>query len=342
MAVKELSLSNFRAVSSDSLKAISPVTGIWGPNGSGKSTVLQALVALKNLNRVGYGPDALPALNQGGLSFGTWETTFFRGRQPGKALSIEAKGETGDRLAAFILTDTEVTLEQPSAGFSESVRYFPPSRTLTSRSAALGPSVAEGLALTPNTVHSYLHWFLHEKIYERQQTGKPNEIDEINGWMKAFGLGSLSDKSLGGPKTNVTGMFKDAVTGYAAPIADGGFGGISMLPVLLEGLSCRNAILLVEEPEMSLHPGAQASLFDLFLDFASNRGHQVIFTSHSEYLLRRLARYFKENPGSATVGGYVAKKDANGAHFSTLDKAYVVDRWENKHLDILPDLHAHS
>lgn len=339
MRLTELVVENFRAIESETFRALPPIAGIWGPNGCGKSAVLQSIVALKNLCKVGYGPDSNPAFNSDGLSLGTWDTVFFRGRTPGKRLRIEAKGDGGVRLASFSLTDLDVEFDKPSDSYFQSVRYFPTRRALTERSHPLGEYPSDGLGLNPDLMHSYLHWFLHDKMYERQRTGKPNEVDDVNRWMEEFGLGALSDRPSPGPPVQSTGMFTDKTTNYGAPLIDGGFGGNSMLPILLEAYSFKGGLLLIEEPEMSLHPGAQATLLDLFLEVARTRGHQVLFTSHSEYLLRRVARFHKENPTSTEIGGFEGRKDSKGAHFSPLSMDDLLKRWEGKHQDLLLGLH---
>jgi hypothetical protein len=48
--------------------------------------------------------------------------------------------------------------------------------------------------------------------------------------------------------------------------------------------------VILEQPEIHLHPLAQASLADVFVYVAEHRGIQVIVESHSEHLLMRLQR----------------------------------------------------
>ncbi|MDX2036501.1 MAG: DUF3696 domain-containing protein [Isosphaeraceae bacterium] len=72
-------------------------------------------------------------------------------------------------------------------------------------------------------------------------------------------------------------------------IADVGFGVSQVLPVIT--LCCRatpGVTLLIEQPEIHLHPSAQAGLADLFIETIRKRRAQIILESHSEHLLRRL------------------------------------------------------
>lgn len=82
-------------------------------------------------------------------------------------------------------------------------------------------------------------------------------------------------------------------------ITDVGFGVSQLLPVLVlcyyvpEG-----STILLEQPELHLHPSVQSGLADVFIDVAKQRNVQVIFESHSEHLLRRLQRRIAEKETS--------------------------------------------
>jgi len=78
-------------------------------------------------------------------------------------------------------------------------------------------------------------------------------------------------------------------------IADLGIGVSQILPVLVlcyyvpEG-----STIILEQPELHLHPSVQAGLADVFIDVIKNRKVQIILESHSEHLLRRLQRRLAE------------------------------------------------
>jgi predicted ATPase len=82
--------------------------------------------------------------------------------------------------------------------------------------------------------------------------------------------------------------------GTTANLADVGFGVSQVLPVLVQGLLMRRGgIYLVQQPEIHLHPDAQAGLADFFIYLASY-GVITIIETHSEYLLLRLRRRLAE------------------------------------------------
>jgi predicted ATPase len=53
--------------------------------------------------------------------------------------------------------------------------------------------------------------------------------------------------------------------------------------------------ILMEQPEIHLHPSVQSGLADAILTVAKSRKLQVIVESHSEHLLRRFQRRVAEN-----------------------------------------------
>jgi predicted ATPase len=76
-----------------------------------------------------------------------------------------------------------------------------------------------------------------------------------------------------------------------------------LLQRLLADTAKGDKILLIDEPEMHLHPSAQRKLADLLLDEA--KASQVIVSSHSPYMLQRLVKFGKTNVFTACENGKV-------------------------------------
>ncbi|MES0073424.1 AAA family ATPase [Mesorhizobium sp. M0058] len=86
---------------------------------------------------------------------------------------------------------------------------------------------------------------------------------------------------------------RSAENPFDLDITDVGFGISQILPILVEGfLSPFGKTILIEQPEIHLHPKMQAQLADLFIDIANIRRKEgrrcVIIETHSEYLLNRI------------------------------------------------------
>ena len=66
-----------------------------------------------------------------------------------------------------------------------------------------------------------------------------------------------------------------------------GEGRAAYLVTTLETLPDKS-LVLIEEPETSLHPSAQHAFGHFLMDVSIRKGHQIMLTTHSEYLLRAL------------------------------------------------------
>ena len=85
-------------------------------------------------------------------------------------------------------------------------------------------------------------------------------------------------------------------------LPDVGFGVSQVLPVLVACFyASPNSIIVMEQPEIHLHPAAQAALADVMIDVINSRENyqerniQLIIETHSEHFLRRLQRRIAED-----------------------------------------------
>ena len=78
-------------------------------------------------------------------------------------------------------------------------------------------------------------------------------------------------------------------------ITDVGFGVSQLLPVLVLCYYVpEHSTIILEQPEIHLHPKVQSDLADVLIDVVKNRNVQIILESHSEHLLHRLTRRIAE------------------------------------------------
>ena len=78
-------------------------------------------------------------------------------------------------------------------------------------------------------------------------------------------------------------------------IADVGFGISQIFPIILEGLRMKsNSTLLLEQPEIHLHPKVQMQLADYFISLALSKKNLIVET-HSEHIINRLVRRIIED-----------------------------------------------
>ena len=118
--------------------------------------------------------------------------------------------------------------------------------------------------------------------------------EDVVNWLKRLGL--VDDFSI--KSTDAIERFYEVTVKIGdaeSALMDVGFGVSQVLPVIAMLLSApTGSIVLLEQPELHLHPNAQSALADLMLHAAEKRGLQLIVESHSEHLLRRLQRRIAE------------------------------------------------
>lgn len=85
-------------------------------------------------------------------------------------------------------------------------------------------------------------------------------------------------------------------------LPDVGFGISQVLPVLVQCFYAPpGSIILMEQPEIHLHPSAQSALADVMIDVINSRENgadrdiQLVIETHSEHFLRRLQRRIAED-----------------------------------------------
>ncbi len=89
-----------------------------------------------------------------------------------------------------------------------------------------------------------------------------------------------------------------------------GLGYPLILPFIVQCLTAKNNIIVVEEPEVHLHPKLQADLGDLIVWSALKNDNQIILETHSEDLLLRVLKKIrkKEISPEFVSANYVLKK----------------------------------
>lgn len=122
--------------------------------------------------------------------------------------------------------------------------------------------------------------------------------DALEDWMKCLGVGSKIESTL-------QGHYGYLLTVDGKSLRVMGTGVSQVLPVLaLCLIAPSNGIVLLEEPELHLHPRIQQKLGNFFLA-VSESGKQVIVETHSEYLITRLRLIAAQRPEQAKMFSFV-------------------------------------
>ena len=115
-------------------------------------------------------------------------------------------------------------------------------------------------------------------------------------WLKQLGLiHSFSVEAIAKESNLYRVLVQKTPAAAKVLITDVGFGVSQILPVLaLCYYVPEGSTIVLEQPEIHLHPSVQAGLADVFIDAIKTRKVQILFESHSEHLLRRLQRRIAE------------------------------------------------
>jgi len=151
----------------------------------------------------------------------------------------------------------------------------------------------------------------------------------------------------------------DKKTGYEVSPKDVGFGIGQLLPILVQGALSENKVILVEQPEIHVHPRLQAELGSFFAEMAGRTGmrhvgvpiacepkeeeygNQFIIETHSEHLVLRLLRIIRDTTNGELKEGekplrpedvavIYAKPTENGTELMELrisEDGDFIDKW---------------
>ena len=122
----------------------------------------------------------------------------------------------------------------------------------------------------------------------------PVRFKQVEAWMKLFFPGCVLEIGEITRTNAVTlGIRMSSDTNFHRPVHTG-FGLTQVLPIVVAALSSdRDDLLLIENPEVHLHPAGQAAM-GKFLARVASAGVQVIIETHSDHVLNGIRRAVKD------------------------------------------------
>ncbi|MDQ7026928.1 MAG: DUF3696 domain-containing protein [Anaerolineae bacterium] len=337
-----MKLENFKSWQALDIE-MAPLTLLFGTNSSGKSSILQSILLIwqtiikTRWLAINFGGTASDFTDVGGFR----EMVFEHNLENTVRINIEPSFDLRMWQAK---NDVEYSVDEGINTFTInddgilSYHYLGPLRLYPKRSylwSGVAPYTIEPDG--ENTIAALI-----------ESTRRDNQLlDNVSKWLIKSGL-------VGGFKVNP--LDKDnrfyetqvEIGNAISNLLDVGFGISQVLPVItLLYFAPRHSIVLLEQPELHLHPRAQAHLADLMLHVAQERKLQLIVESHSEHLLRRLQRRIAEedhefaNPDNIKM--YFCDMGDNGSTIQSVgvDEYGQIQNWPDKFFgDITGDLEA--
>jgi AAA15 family ATPase/GTPase len=103
-----------------------------------------------------------------------------------------------------------------------------------------------------------------------------------------------SDLSLSRHFTQADVFFEDSKSKARVPTSNIGFGISQMLPLAVSAFATKDRLIVIEQPELHVHPALQCELGDIFICSAMEQGNRYLIETHSEHLILRIMRRMRE------------------------------------------------
>jgi predicted ATPase len=155
------------------------------------------------------------------------------------------------------------------------------------------------------------------EVLSRLITKEPEKAEDIRKWAARFQIPDVRASYVGEGK--LESNFTDRQFGIGLNSALAGLGSRQILSIIAQIFSAgSNSVIMVEEPEISLHPENQVLLHELFAA-AVSQGKQIICTTHSPFLVLAISKIIKRQLLKVEdVAIYDAEKDREGTKLTEL------------------------
>lgn len=325
MLIRHLTVGGLRSYAPEPLRVpLAPLTLVFGPNSAGKSSLLSVLPMLA---QTAARPDVLTMsgdLVEGGsfrmavhdhdvstpmtLGFG-WtsadgvprEAAISFAWDPARRAGIRSHTEIRDGELSGSLEGPRPWDDQPGVGLHlrvtdefwgtlDRVFFVGPMRDRAAHAFRVGQGMVDYVGPAGEEMAAILH-------------ARPELIAQVNAWCDRMGLGyrvrmldPVSEEIVMTAGEFAVMALEDMRHDPPVLVSPRGvgFGVGQLLPIIVQSLLTRDGLVLVEQPEVHLHPRLQAEVADLFVDTVASGRAQLLVETHSEHLVLRLLRRVRE------------------------------------------------
>ena len=277
--IEKISISNYKCIDYAELE-LKPLTIVTGLNSTGKSTLLQAILL----------PEAFMMRNGIlGISrdFNVTRCKYVDRNEIMVEIKYSAKSKCLKSYATKISIEGD---DEVKILYGKRMFYLAANRIIGD---SVGIKIPEEIAISPNGLDAFATYEMEkntpviDKLLKDEDSGRMLSA-QVNYWLKEIlDLNIKLSTSLTDTKQRVDISYTSDDIDNITPSNLGT--GVTFLAEML--ITCLRAkegdIMLIENPEIHLHPKAQSKVGE-FLAFVANAGIQVIVETHCENMINRI------------------------------------------------------
>ncbi len=288
--IKKLKMKNFKCFTEEEIE-FRKLTILTGENSSGKSSLIQALLYLGHNPMIGA--PFVDEINQFLFSLGTIKDLSNK-FQNAKEFSLAADLSNGKNINVTYSNDNQInigTMEFPNElTYVQNMYYLNADRVRPQKENPLLQDVgAKVFGIMGQYVPSYYELHKRDVIEESLICDESSYTLEtqVNYWLKKItNIDEIDFNTEKLSSTSVKSFFQHK--GFAFSPENIGTGMSYLISILVVCLSAKEGnIIIIENPEIHLHPKAQAGIGE-FLAFIASKGIQLIVETHNDHIINKI------------------------------------------------------
>jgi AAA ATPase domain len=247
-----------------------------------KTPSMRTARSLSESMRLPVGYDDIP--NLGAVSFVMRD---FRFLIRSRVVRRQDPAETSNERELYSL---ENILRSLDTSLPESIFAGAPVRTKPARTY-------DNIEATPSPEGSHIPYLL-----ARLKAFRSNDWHQLRESLVNFGVASGLfhdiDVKKFGASAGSPFQISVNISGPSSNLVDVGYGVSQALPVVVETLQApKGSLFFLQQPEVHLHPRAQAALGTYLATIAKQRRHTILIETHSDYMIDRIRMDIRDKKG---------------------------------------------
>ena len=283
--ISRVAIKNFKSIGEPGVDLeLKPLTLLVGPNGGGKSSILEALAVAIQRNTKGRLTN-FPSVNSvmhkltdsrvsmdvhfapnGNETSGGFQISFGAGSGMNFELLSENQkvNELAGRLAHDLISNSFlISSVRGDVSYSVEAQGNP-----------------EWVGVHGENLQLLLAIIFGQLRYKAV-------ADKVAAWARRFGIGDLHAGFVGGNQSGSD--YLDSELQISLNLALSSSGSKQILTVITQVFwAAKGSLLMIEEPEISLHPKAQIDVLEMFAEAIKKDNKQILATTHSHIMLQAL------------------------------------------------------